>query len=135
MPEYIFMKPGMYIMAPVSISAAHCIYIPHIIANQQLGKQFPATKKSSKSRGIVGRVVFYDLRVVSKKSVDLSLYPPVATRQRLRKHVPAARNNSWRRRFLNSLFVSNECGHFFVSSYVNVKIFTVYSHYVEEVSV
>jgi hypothetical protein len=51
MPEPIFMKPGMYIMAPEPISTAYfinpshqsvCLYVySPIVARQRLGKTLP----------------------------------------------------------------------------------------------
>jgi hypothetical protein len=68
----------MYIMAPEAISTAYCICIPLIIPRQQLGKHVPPAKKSHKNRGIVGRVVFYAVRVVSKKSLWVYLCIPLS---------------------------------------------------------
>jgi hypothetical protein len=56
MPEPIFMKPGMYIMAPEPISMAYfinpshqslCLYVyPPNVAKQRLGKNVTATKNT-----------------------------------------------------------------------------------------
>jgi hypothetical protein len=71
------MKLGMYNMAPEPISAAYlinpshqsvCLYLyPHIIIRQRLGKYFLAVTNKRNNRGIVGRVVFDAVRVVSKE--------------------------------------------------------------------
>jgi hypothetical protein len=81
MPEKIFMKLGIYIMAPEPISKAYfinpshrsvCLYVYHpIVARQQLRKNVTAvTNTPLKNRRIVGRVIFYAVRSVSKKVGD-----------------------------------------------------------------
>jgi hypothetical protein len=105
MPEPIFMKLGMYIMAlePLSmtyfINFSHqsvCLYV--YVARQRFGKNVTTEKIQDNNRRIVGRVVFYAVRVVSKES--LIVYHLILARQRLGKHVPAATRNCWSRRFL-----------------------------------
>jgi hypothetical protein len=76
MPELISMKLGTYIMAHEHISTAYFInpshqsvwlYVyPTIVAKQRLSKHVPAVKNTDSSRRIVGRVVFYVVRFVSK---------------------------------------------------------------------
>jgi hypothetical protein len=78
-PEPIFIKFGMYVLALEPISAAHfinpshqspCLYVyPLIVARQVLGKHVPAARNTRNSRIIVGRVVVYAVRVVSKKNL------------------------------------------------------------------
>jgi hypothetical protein len=73
MSEPIFMKLGIFIMAPEAILTAYfvnpshhsvCLYVyPPIVANQGLGKHGPATK-NTRNR-IVGSVVFYAIRAIS----------------------------------------------------------------------
>jgi hypothetical protein len=82
MPEPIFMKLGMYVMAPKIISTVYVIspppsvcvseftsfssllvegsvkYMPPFVARQQLGKDFP------QQRRITGGVVSYAIRIV-----------------------------------------------------------------------
>jgi hypothetical protein len=81
MPGPIFMKIGMYIMAPEPISVAYFIHPSHlsvclylyapIVARQRLGKNVTAAKNTRNSRGIVGRVVF--MRSVSyQRKEDIS---------------------------------------------------------------
>jgi hypothetical protein len=53
---------------------------------QQCGELYSA----GVARRIVGRVLFYAARVVSKESLWV-VYRPVVARQRLGKHVPAAK--------------------------------------------
>jgi hypothetical protein len=48
----------------------------------------------------VGRAVLCEIRVVSKESLWVSVYPPIVDRYRLGKEVPAATRDCWRRRFL-----------------------------------
>jgi hypothetical protein len=79
MPETIFMKLGMYIMAPEPISGAYFINPYHqsvcqicispIVARQRLGKHVPAATNTRNNRRIVGRVVLYAIRVVAKESI------------------------------------------------------------------
>jgi hypothetical protein len=69
MAEPIFMKFGMYIMAPEPISTAHFIDPSH-----QAEEVLDATNTRNR---IVGRVVFYAVRVISKKSRGLVL--PITT--------------------------------------------------------
>jgi hypothetical protein len=83
MPEPIFLKLGMYIIAPESISTAYfinpshqtvCLYVyPPIVARQRLGKNVTAATNKRNNRRIVGRVVFCMVRVVSKESRRLVL--------------------------------------------------------------
>jgi hypothetical protein len=71
-------------MAPEFISMAYFINSSHrsvclnaypkIIARQRLGREVPATKNTRKIRKIVGGVVFYAVRVVSKMSLWVCLY-------------------------------------------------------------
>jgi hypothetical protein len=89
MAEPIFMKLGMYIMAPEPILKAYfinpshqsvCLYVypfiidrqrlgknPLIVARQRLSKNVPAVMNARNNRLIVGRVVFYAVCVVSSK--------------------------------------------------------------------
>jgi hypothetical protein len=80
MPELIFMKLGMYIMAPEPIASvcfinpSHqsvcmcvCLY-PLIVAGQRLGKNVTAAVNTHNSRRIVGCVFFCAVRVISKES-------------------------------------------------------------------
>jgi hypothetical protein len=46
------------------------------------------------------RVVFFEVRVVSKDSLWVSVYPPIVAWQRLSKHVLTATKNCWKRRYL-----------------------------------
>jgi hypothetical protein len=111
------MKLGMCIMATESIAAAHfinashlsvCLYLypPPFGDRQRLGKHVPAAVNTRNNRKIVGRVNFYAVRVLSKESQRVCLYPPVVTRQ-LGKDVPRATKNSGRRHFLCFLLPIN----------------------------
>jgi hypothetical protein len=80
--EPIFMKLGMYIMAPEPISTAYfinsfrlcvCKCIPLIVARQRLSRHFLAATNTGNNRRIVGGVVFYVVRVVSKERRQLVL--------------------------------------------------------------
>jgi hypothetical protein len=84
MPETIFMKLGIYIMAPESISTAYfinpshqslCYHVHHpIVARQRLGKNITAaTDIPLNNRRIVVRVVFYAARAITKESRRLVL--------------------------------------------------------------
>jgi hypothetical protein len=78
MLEPIFINLGMYIMAPKPISTAYfinpshqsmCLYVyPSMIVRQRLGKNFTAATNARNNSIIVGRVVLYAVRVVSKES-------------------------------------------------------------------
>jgi hypothetical protein len=79
------MKLGMYIMATEPISTMYFInpshqsvgfpVYPPIVTRQWLGKHVPAATntRTHNNRRIVGRVVFYAVRVVSKESRRLVL--------------------------------------------------------------
>jgi hypothetical protein len=83
MIEPIFLKLGMYIMEPKSISMAYfinfpisqcvCMCIHLIVARQRLGKNLPAAKNTCNNRRIVGGVVFYTVPVVSRESLCVHL--------------------------------------------------------------
>jgi hypothetical protein len=67
------------------------VYLP-IVARQRLVKPLPAVKYAHNNRGIIGRVVFYAVCVLSTESLWVCLcIPPIIARQRLGKHVPAQR--------------------------------------------
>jgi hypothetical protein len=81
MPEPIFTKHGVYIMASQHISTAYFInpsqpsvsvcVPPRIIAGQQVGRHVPMATNTRNCRKVVGGVVFYTVRVrvVSKESL------------------------------------------------------------------
>jgi hypothetical protein len=85
MPEPNLMKPGIlvHIMAPEPISTAYfinlshqfvCSYVhAHLAARQQPDKKVTAGTNTRNNRSIVGRVIFYAVRVVSKKTRKLIL--------------------------------------------------------------
>jgi hypothetical protein len=108
MPEQIFMKLGMYIIAPEPISTAYFINVSHrsvclyvYAARQRFRKNFTlATNTQAKIEKLLD--VPFSMRSVpyQKESVGLSVHPSIVARQRLAKHVPAATGNCWRRRFL-----------------------------------
>jgi hypothetical protein len=58
-----------------------------------------SVRKFSRQQRILGGVVFYGVRVVSK-AVCVSVYPIIVAKQRIGKHVPVTRRNRWRRCFL-----------------------------------
>jgi hypothetical protein len=68
MPEPIFIKLSMYIMAPEPISMVYltnpfhqsvCVCIPPIVARQRLGKQVSAATNTRNNKIIVGRVCLW----------------------------------------------------------------------------
>jgi hypothetical protein len=66
MPEPIFIKLGMYIMVPESMSTASLISASHLsvclyVANQRLGKN--GNEYTRNNRRMLGRVVFYAVRI------------------------------------------------------------------------
>jgi hypothetical protein len=79
MPEPVFTKLGMYIMALKPISTAYfinppdksvCLYVyPLIVARQRLDKPVRAATNAPKNRRIFGRIVFCEDHVVSKESL------------------------------------------------------------------
>jgi hypothetical protein len=83
MTEPNFMELGMYIMKPGPISTTYyinpshqsvCLYVYPIIAMQRLGKNVIAGNEYTRNnRRIVGSVVFYAVRVMSKKLMRLVL--------------------------------------------------------------
>jgi hypothetical protein len=76
MAEHIFLKFDMYITALEPFPTAYfinpthqsvCLYVdPLLVARQQLDKNVTAATDIRNNRRIVGRVVFYVVRVVSK---------------------------------------------------------------------
>jgi hypothetical protein len=52
-------------------------FIPPFGARQRLGKHFPAAT-NTRNRRIVGRVIFYSVRVISKESLWVFLYIPLS---------------------------------------------------------
>jgi hypothetical protein len=84
MTEHIFMKFGMYIVAPEPISTAYFINRPHqslsigvshIVARQRLGKYVTSvTNTHATIRELLRGVVFYAVHVVSRK-VGFSVFP------------------------------------------------------------
>jgi hypothetical protein len=78
MPEPIFMKLGMYIIATVYfVNPSHqsmCLYVYHpVVAKQRLGKNVTAVINKGNNR-IIGRVIFCAIRVLSKESRRLVLH-------------------------------------------------------------
>jgi hypothetical protein len=80
MPEPIFMKLGMYVMAPAPISMAYVVNpshqsvcIPFIIIRQRLCKNVTAVTNTRNNRRIVWHSIFYAVPVVSKASRGLVL--------------------------------------------------------------
>jgi hypothetical protein len=99
MPESIFMKLGMYIMTTEPISMAYfinvsrpsvCLYVcPSYCSKATVGYVYPAfrcqaaprkhvsaAKNTHSNRGIVGCVILYAIRVLSKESLWVRLYIP-----------------------------------------------------------
>jgi hypothetical protein len=74
--------------------------IPHNFARQRLGKRVHAAPNTRRNRGVVGRVVFFTIRVVSNESLWVCAYLPIVARKRPGKHIPTATKNCWRRYFL-----------------------------------
>jgi hypothetical protein len=52
--------------------------IPPIVARQRISKHIPATMNTRNNRRIIGRVVFYTVRVVSKESLWTCLCIPLS---------------------------------------------------------
>jgi hypothetical protein len=110
MPEPIFMKLGMYIMAPEPISTSYfinpfrlcvCMCITPSAARQRLGKHVLEATNTCNNRKVVDHVVFCVVRVASKDSLWVCLCIPLSLLGNGScKHVPAAMKNCWRRRFL-----------------------------------
>jgi hypothetical protein len=79
MREPVFMKLGIYFMAPETISAAYFINPSHqyvsvyvsspIVGRQRLGKHVPAVKNTRNNKRVIGHLAFYAVRVVSKVSL------------------------------------------------------------------
>jgi hypothetical protein len=51
-----------------------CLCIPTIIARQRLGRHIPVAMNTRNNRIIVGGIVFYTVRVVSKESLRVCLW-------------------------------------------------------------
>jgi hypothetical protein len=86
MPEPICMELDMNIMATESISTAYFtnpsrqsvfVCVP-IVARQRLGKRVPAAANTRNNRKIVGCVIFYAVRVLSKERICNSLCVPLS---------------------------------------------------------
>jgi hypothetical protein len=91
MPEPIFMKLDMYIMATEPFSAAYfiksfpsvcvCMWlvkcIPPFGARQRLGKRVLLATNTRNSIKIVGRVIFYAVHVLPKESLWVCLCIPL----------------------------------------------------------
>jgi hypothetical protein len=99
MPETVFMKLGMFIMTAEPISTSHFINPSHqsmclcilltLQGNgavncitpfgtmQRLGKRVPATRNIRNNRIIVGRVIFYTVRILPKESLWVCLCIPL----------------------------------------------------------
>jgi hypothetical protein len=83
MPQPVFKKVGMNIMAVEPISEAHFINpshqsvsvwaSPHFVASQQLSTHVSVTKNADSNR----RIFFYTVRVLSQEG----LIPPIVARQ------------------------------------------------------
>jgi hypothetical protein len=86
------------------ISLCACMCILHFVAGQRLGKRVP-TAKNSRNRRIVGRVIFYAVRTVSKESLWVCLYRCWVTTQHKRSR---GMKNFLRCRFLCVHVVSKE---------------------------
>jgi hypothetical protein len=94
MPEPVFMKLGMSVMAPELISTAYFINPFHqpvsvcvsqrTAARQRLDIHVPVAKNASNSRITAEGIIF--IRSVA--------------RQRFGGHVPASKKNCWKRRFI-----------------------------------
>jgi hypothetical protein len=110
MPEPIFMKLSMYIIAPEPISTVYfinpshqsvCLYTYHpIVARQRLGKNITA---ATNTHATIEELLdaSFSLRLfgpcpIKGDSVGLYVYLSVVDRQRVSKHVPAATRNRWR---------------------------------------
>jgi hypothetical protein len=59
-----------------SVCVSVCVF-PLIVARQRLCKHVPATTNTRNNRRIIGRVVFYAIRVVSKESLWVCLSIPL----------------------------------------------------------
>jgi hypothetical protein len=80
MAERVFMKLGIYIMAPeliltvCFINPSHqsvCLYVcPPIIARQKLGKNVTTASDTCSSRRIVGHIIFCAVHIISRKADD-----------------------------------------------------------------
>jgi hypothetical protein len=101
MPEPIFMKLGMYIMAPEAISTGYFINSSHqsvsvclfvlsllgkgmvkrilpFVARQRLCKLVSPATNICNSKRIVRRVIFYAVSVSSKESLRVCLFIPLS---------------------------------------------------------
>jgi hypothetical protein len=94
MAEPIFIKLGMYIMAPEPISTTYfinlsrksvCLYVYSsffffvVIARQQVEKHVPVVTNKRNNRWTVGRIVIYQVRVLTKwDSVKVCLCIPLS---------------------------------------------------------
>jgi hypothetical protein len=118
MPERIFMRLGMYIIAPGSISTAYfinpsqqsvCLYVcPPIVARQRLGAHVPMAINMHKRVKLFE--ASFSIRFVSYQR---TLYRSVCVstkvaRQRFGKQVPAATKNYWKLRFYAVCVVPKE---------------------------
>jgi hypothetical protein len=98
MLEPIFIKPETISKA---YFISHQSVYPH--ARQRLSRYIPVAMNTHNNRITAGGTVFYTFRRIEGEFVGLSVNYAIVARQRIRKHVPVATKNFWRRRFLCGL--------------------------------
>jgi hypothetical protein len=120
MPEPVFVKLGMYIMAPEHISMAYSINLSHqsvsvsvyprsLLDNGSMST-LPRQRIHATIEELQGASFLCCPCLIKGGSVGLSVYPLIVARQRLGTHVPVATKNCWRRRFQWAHVVSKKLG-------------------------
>jgi hypothetical protein len=109
MPEPVFMKFGMYIMAPEPLSTAYfinpshqsvsiCVSFPSILGNGSV-YTFPLQRIHVTIKDLLD-ASFSMPSVSYQRRLRGSVYPHIVARQLFGKQVPATTKNSCRRRLL-----------------------------------
>jgi hypothetical protein len=114
-PEPIFIKFGMYIMAPEHISKAYfivppislcvCMCIPYVVVRQRPDRHVTCSRGNEE---LLEASSLYGPCCTKKEFMGLSVCPPMVVKRRLGKRVAAATKICWRRLFLCGLCGTKE---------------------------
>jgi hypothetical protein len=100
MPERILIK--QHTSQIPSIGLCVCILPLLSVLGNGTANMFPCSHTKNACNNIirVGHVIFYAVRVLSKRNLWVSVYPPIVARYQHGKDVPTAMKNCWSRSFL-----------------------------------
>jgi hypothetical protein len=144
MPEQIFIKLAVYLMAHEPISMAYfmnhshqsvCLYVyPLVVARQRFGKNFSTATNIRNNRKIVGSVIFYAIRALPKESLWVCLCIPLSLLGNNSVNMfLASTKRCWRRRFLCGPW--NNKGKYAISSSQNFLFLNKKSRLKKEVKI